>query len=145
MTRLGARRPAAVTAAATLAFAVGGLLVVAHLWTLLALLAYSRGGVAPADTGSFAAMYAIMGCRVATGVLYLWGAVAALRGRTRVILVVAAVLHVVFAVLVLISSTAGAHGYGVATTALVLLDLLGAVPILVLTMLPSNKEFFAAR
>jgi hypothetical protein len=32
-------RPGAVTAASVLAFAAGGLLIVLHLWTLLALLA----------------------------------------------------------------------------------------------------------
>jgi hypothetical protein len=41
-------RPGAVTAAGVLAFAAGGLLVVLHLWTLLVLLAYSRGGIAAA-------------------------------------------------------------------------------------------------
>lgn len=142
MTHPGMRRPAAVCAAAVLAIVVGGLLVVAHGWTLLALFAYSRGGVAPADTGSFTVMYAVTACRLAVGVLYIWGAVAALSGRTRVVLLFAAVLHLALTGLAI---PAGAHGHAFAATALILLDLLGAVPILVLGMLPSNKEFFAAR
>lgn len=136
------RRPGGVTAAATLGFVAGGLLIFLHLWTVLALLAYSGGGVAPADAGWFTAMYAVLACRIGTGVLYVWGGLAALRGRTGAVLLIAAVLHLIFAALVFV--TGGAHGYGVASTVLVLLDLVVAVPIVVLISLPSNKGFFTA-
>jgi hypothetical protein len=103
-------RPGAVTTAAVLAFVAGGLLLVFHLWALLALLAYARGGMAQVAGGSVVVMYGLLLCRAANGVLYLCGAVAAIRGRTRIILVVAATLHITFAVLVLITSIIGVRG-----------------------------------
>lgn len=143
--RSAGRRPRAVIVAAGLGLVAGGLLVVLHVWTLLALLDYSSGRVARADTGSYTAMYALLACRVGTGGLYIWGAIAALWGRSRVILLSAAVLHLVFAVVLFAAAAVGSHQYGPATTALVVLDLLVAVPVLLLTLLPSNRAFFAAR
>ncbi|MCV7076881.1 hypothetical protein [Mycobacterium szulgai] len=130
-------RPGVVTAAAVLAFVAGGLFVVLHLWTVLAVAGYTRGGVAPADAPSFAALYLVLGFRIAAGALYIWGGIAALRGSTRTILVIAAVLQVILAVVVAVTSRFG--------TVVAILDLLFAVPILVLILQPSATNFFRAR
>lgn len=140
-------RPGAVTAAAVLAFVVGGLLIFLHLWTVLAVVAYTRGGVAGADAGSFAGVYAVLAFRIAAGALYICGALAALRGRTRTILLIASVLQVILAVFEAVTNVVGLHGpntMALAGTAFAVLDLILAVPVLALILQPSATRFFRA-
>lgn len=122
-----------MTAAVVLAVAVGGLSA-AHLWGLFVLVADARGGLRQDGDGSKAWMLVALACRVFDGLLYLWGGLAAWRGRSRVILAAAAVLHAVFAAAVLLSTTMAA-----------VLDLVAAALILTLTLLPSSGHFFSAQ
>jgi hypothetical protein len=141
-------RPGAVTGAAVLAFVLGGLLILIHLWTLLAVFEYTRGGVAQAEAGTFTAMYAVLSVRIVLGVLFIWGAFAAMTGRTRTILVIASGLQVMLAVLEAANALVGVRGpsgFAMPGVVFAVLDVIFVVPILVLILQPSSRGFFDAR
>jgi hypothetical protein len=82
------------------------------------------------------------------GGLFILGAVAALTGRTRTILVIASVLQVILAFLEAVSRFVGARGtsaVAIQWAVFAVLDLILAVPILVLILQPSSRNFFGAR
>ncbi|OBI83660.1 hypothetical protein A9X01_20360 [Mycobacterium asiaticum] len=122
-----------MTAAVVIAVAVGGLST-AHLWGLFVLVADAHGGLTQDGAGSSGWMFVALSCRVFDGLLYLWGGFAAWRGRSRIVLGAAAVLHAVFAAAVLLT-----------TTLFAVLDLFAAALILTLLLLPSSSRFFSAQ
>jgi len=146
-------RPGTVITAAVLGLVLGslGLLATVGLLAGGALvddLATAAGGADPDEVnGVQAGLLVVAVLALAWTVVMVWGAVLALRGRSRVLLIVGASISVPITGLVLLGGLVAAldQPTGAAGTLLVLLALfLVAVATLVLLCLRSANQFFAA-
>lgn len=136
------RRPGTVIAAAVLAF-VNAALVFAVLFPILGWLGIFAimTKLAPMMVAIFFAALLLV---LSISGLYVWGGVAALKGR-RGILVVISTIQLSLSLLGLaLSLTADATSRG-AALGLTLQGLIFVVPILILILKPSNADFFRAR
>jgi hypothetical protein len=140
------RRPGVVTAAAVMAFVEGGLLILIHLFFLLFLLDTLRRehfaishvfDASNTKDGVFALF------RLALGALFIWGGIAALKGRTRTVLVVVSVIEAIFSLLLVAFFVLSIIGAVLAPLAC--LELIFVSTILGLILRPQSRDFFRAR
>jgi hypothetical protein len=142
------RRPGIVTTAAVFAFVLAGLVIVTKFLALLLLATHNSNAIASWGIGLVVANYAILLAKIVVGALLVWGGVAALKGRTRrillVVLVIQATLSLLGVVVSLATNAATASGTGhwyVAT----FLELTFVATILILILQPASRDFFRAR
>jgi uncharacterized membrane protein YsdA (DUF1294 family) len=133
------RRPGVVTAAAVIAFVFGGAVILTNLFFLLFLLAISHDAT---DTWRVWEVVLVV-VRLALGALFIWGGIAALKGRTRRILLVVSAIEAIFSLLLAVGIVIPFFGILIAEVGI--LDLMFVGPILILILQPSSWDFFRAR
>jgi hypothetical protein len=130
------RRPGAVTAAAVMAFVLGGVIILINLFALLLI-----------PRGTHDATYAWLGVlgvvRVALGAVFIWGGIAALKGRTRKVLVVVSVIEAIFSLLLIPLLVLTIWFMMFAFHAF--LEFIFVLTILILILQPQCRDFFRAR
>ena len=137
------RRPGTVTAAAVLAFVVGGLGALGSLLLMLAIVGLSVSYHAKSQGLFVGILVGILLLVVAHSALFIWGGVRALKGRKTMLMVIS-IIQVVLAALGLVGNLAvGTTGVG-ATLVHAVSDLVFVVPILILLAQSSSREFFRA-
>jgi hypothetical protein len=141
------RRPGVVTAAAVLAFIVGGLGILVSGFLLLALAAGTASHTHASSTGSalvtifFVAFLVVL----AMSALWVWGGVSAVRGRGRKLLITLSSIQLACVLLSLAGNLAAdSAGVGAALTRAVS-GLVFALPILILILHRSSTEYFRNR
>ena len=143
------RRPGAVTAAAVLAFVLGGLGTLFSLFYLclfLLLVAATSDSRHGAPWGSV--LVVVVGVALLIGLsmsaLFIWGGISAVRGKGRRMLVSVSAIQVILVLLELVHTLAGGPVAGPALVRAII-GLVLVVPILVLILRPSSGAFFRAR
>jgi hypothetical protein len=142
-----ARRPRTVTAAAVMAFVLAGIVILIYVLALVLVTAHSGSLLHRLGASMAAVVYLFLLTRLCTGVLFVWGGVAALRGRSRTLLVVVSGVEIVLALggAALALGGVSRSSSGVPWFVRAVLDLLFVVPILILLFRPSSTNFFRAR
>jgi hypothetical protein len=136
-------RPRAVTSAAVIGFVLAGLIILEHLTFFFTSVRYigadySVGGAATgAGLAAIATAYLVIG--LALSALLVWGAVAAFKGRTGIILIVVSVLTAIIYAVGAVGMLTGSRELGITV-----LDFILVVPILILILQPSSRAFFRA-
>jgi hypothetical protein len=142
-TRPDGKRPGVVTTAAVTALVLAGLVVVAKTVALLVLATQTSAALADSSIWVVGADYMIMMAKLGTVGLLVWGAIAALRGQTRQILVAGSATLAVLSVsgvLVGPPTFPGAGRYSVTA----FLELAFVALIGLLLLLPSSADYFRA-
>ena len=86
-------------------------------------------------------MFALV--RLALGALFIWGGIAALKGRTRTVLLVASVIETIFSLLLVAFFVLSIWLLFLVLPAFLELIFVGTILILILQ--PSSRDFFRAR
>jgi hypothetical protein len=135
-----------VTVAAVMAFVTGAVVILGTLlidpFGLLSLFDTLRIGHVATDAWDVEeGVLALV--RLALGALFIWGGIAALKGRTRTVLVVVSVIEAIFSLFL------GAFFFlrvvGWVFLPLVFLELVFVGSILILILQPQSRDFFRAR
>ena len=140
------RRPGVVTVAAVMAFVLGGVVMLINFFILLYVLDTLRINHFATDAGDVEeGVFALVW--LALGALFIWGGIAALKGRTRTVLLVVSVIDTIFSLLLLPIGvlTIMAAGIGFFIIILAFLELIYVGTILILILQPSSRDFFRAR
>ncbi|VBA41890.1 hypothetical protein LAUMK136_04291 [Mycobacterium attenuatum] len=140
------RPPSAVTTAAVISFGLGGMEILIHLFVLLFLLDILDIKHFVTDAWRVGeGVFALV--RLALGVLFIWGGIAAVKGRTRKVLLVVSVVEAILSILLLPIGvfTLLAAGIGVIIIFFAFLELTFVGTILILILQPASKEFFRTR
>lgn len=138
------RRPGVVTAAAVIGFVYGGLQLLGMAVVILALAVLASRHATPV-------VVVIIGIVALIGLIfpatYIWGGVAALRGRSRVPLVVIAAISATLTIIGLAVSLATQHSESAIVAQLLRsgFQMAFELPILVFISLPSSRDFFRTR
>jgi hypothetical protein len=143
------RRPGIVTAAAVLGFVVGGFYLIADAILILLLVVAAGSSHVAASPLVFVLIVIVVLALVislAMSGLFVWGGIAAVRGRSRIPLVAASAIQLSFTLLgmVLALATQGtaAGGYQLVRIAV---NLAFVLLILIFIFQPSSSDFFRAR
>ncbi len=137
------RRPGIVTTAAILAFVDAGLVIITKLLAFAILFTFTNNAIADWGIGLVVANYVILLAKLVTGGLLIWGGVAVLRGRSRRILVIAAVTQAILSVLGVVVSLASSGGSGWYVNTF--LELVFTAVILTLILQPASRDFSRTR
>jgi len=138
------RRPGVVTVAAVMAFVIGGVVILINLFVLLFLLdildiSHFATDAWKVGEGVFALV------RLALGALFIWGGIAALKGRTRTVLLVVSVIEAIFSLLLLPIGVFTLWSFGIIIIFFAFLELIFVGTILILIVQPASRDFFRAR
>lgn len=141
------RRPGVVTAAAVLAFIIGGLGMLTSGLLLLVLGVGSAAHSHASRSGSVLVTIVFVAVLVALamGALWVWGGVSAVRGRGRKLLISLSSLHIALVLLSLVSSVAADSANAGAALLRAIFGLVFALPILILILQRSSTEYFRNR
>ncbi len=140
------RRPGVVTAAAVLAFVLGGFGILVHLLALLAVaaLATSRSShVAGTSIMAIAFVVVLVGLGISS--LWVWGGVSAVRGRGRKMLISLSSIQASLVVLSLLLGVGADADHASAAVVRAVCGLIFALPILILILQKSSTEYFRKR
>jgi hypothetical protein len=136
------RRPGVVTTAAVMAFVLGGVVILINLFVLLYLLDTLRISHFATDARNVGeGVFALVS--LALGALFIWGGIAALKGRTRTVLLVVSVIEAIFSLLLVAFFVLSIWLMILALPAFLELIFVGTILILILQ--PSSRDFFRAR
>jgi hypothetical protein len=138
------RRPGVVTAAAVLAFIVGGLGILFNGFALL-VLGVRADYISRNSSAVLMIALAVVVVGLAISALWVWGGVSAVRGRGRKMLISLSAIQVTLVLLSLVLSVAGDEGHAGVALVRALLGLIFALPILILILQRSSSEYFRKR
>jgi hypothetical protein len=132
------RRPGSVTAAAVLAFILGGLGSLGYLLVLASLAAVSTNWTTP----MLVAAGAVLSLGFCLSVMLVWGGVSAVRGRGRKLLGTASWIYLTLCLLGLVGQLISSDISGAVST---IVQAVYVMAILALIQSPSSIEFFRAQ
>jgi hypothetical protein len=138
------RRPGVVTAAAVLAFIVGGLGILFNGLALL-VLGVSAGHLSQHGSALMVIVLAVVLFGLAVGALWVWGGVSAVRGRGRKMLISLSSIQVTLVLLSLVLTVGADQGHAGVALVRAVLGLIFALPILILILQRSSSEYFRNR
>ena len=132
----GGQRPGAVTAAAVMAFVVGAVVILINVFALFFFI--------PSVHDAFNTWARVVGLvRLALGAVFIWGGIAALKGRTRTVLLVVSVIEAIFSLLLLMFLVLSVWFWFLVPPAA--MEFTFVVTILILILQPQSRDFFGAR
>jgi VIT1/CCC1 family predicted Fe2+/Mn2+ transporter len=132
------RRPGSVTAAAVLAFIIGGLGSLGYLVVLASVAAASANWTTPV----LVVLGAVLLVGLSLSVMTVWGGVSAMRGRGRKLLETAAWITLTLSLLGLVGYLISSDVSGAVSTVVQMVPVMAIVALL---QRPSSIEFFHAR
>jgi hypothetical protein len=138
------RRPGVVTAAAVLAFIVGGLGILFNGFVLL-VLGVSVGHLSRNGSPVLMIALAVVVFGLAIGALWVWGGVSAVRGRGRKMLISLSSIQVTLVLLSLVLTVGADEGHAGVALVRAVFGLIFALPILILILQRSSSEYFRKR
>jgi hypothetical protein len=136
------QRPGVVTVAAVMAFVIGGVEILINLFVLLFVLDILDISHFATDAWNVGeGVFALV--RLALGALFIWGGIAALKGRTRKVLLVVSVIEAIFSLLLVPVFVLTIWLMIFAFPAFLEFIFVGTILILILQ--PASRDFFRAR
>ncbi len=138
------RRPGVVTAAAVLAFILGGLGIL--VWSVyLLVLGDAASHASHVDSVRAAIVFGLVLVGLTMSALWVWGGVSAVRGRGRKLLLSIAAIHETLVLLSLVFSLAVSPAQAGHAVLQALLGSIFALPILILILQRPSTEYFRNR